>query len=131
MSWQGYIDASLVGSGKIDKAIIAALEGDSIWAGSPNYNISPDELRIISEILLGSERDRDNAFAHGLYVAGERFVLARAEDRSIWACAGPKGVAIVKSKQAIIIGHYGETSVASNAYSTVEALADYLISVGY
>jgi hypothetical protein len=44
-------------------------------------------LRIISEILLGSERERDNAFADGLYVAGERFVLARAEDWSIWACA--------------------------------------------
>lgn len=38
---------------------------------------------------------------------------------------------IAKTKQAIIISHYGENVVAGNAAQTVETLADYLIGVGY
>lgn len=41
------------------------------------------------------------------------------------------GVAIAKTKQAIVVGHHGETGVAGNASSTVEGLADYLIGQGY
>lgn len=44
---------------------------------------------------------------------------------------GRLGVAIVKTKQAIIIGYHGESKVAGNANSTVEALADYLNGQGY
>jgi profilin len=45
---------------------------------------------------------------------------------------GKTGIVIVKTKQAILIGFYGEEQVsAGNATQTVEALADYLINVGY
>ena len=40
-------------------------------------------------------------------------------------------MAIAKTKQAIIIGHHPDTAVAGNANSSVESLADYLISQGY
>ncbi|KAJ0423138.1 profilin [Aspergillus carlsbadensis] len=131
MSWQSYVDSSLVGSGKIDKAIIASIAGDSVWAASPVFHIKPHELKIIAEILSNSERERDDAFAEGLYVAGERFVMTRAEDGSLYARAGREGVCIAKSNRAIIIGHHPETAVAGDANATVETLADYLISVGY
>lgn len=41
------------------------------------------------------------------------------------------GVAIAKTKQAIVVGHHGEAQVAGNTSSTVEGLADYLIGQGY
>jgi profilin len=44
---------------------------------------------------------------------------------------GRTGIVIVKTKQAILIGHYPENVQAGNATQTVEALADYLIKVGY
>jgi profilin len=131
MSWQGYVDTSLVGSGHIDKGAITSVAGDSIWASSSGWNLKPDELKVIAAIVQGDTRAKDTAFADGLFVAGERFVLTRAEDRSIYARAGREGVAIAKTKQAIIIGHHPETAVAGNANSTVENLADYLIGQGY
>lgn len=44
---------------------------------------------------------------------------------------GREGVVIVKTKQAILIAHYGETMIAGNSATTVEQLADYLIKSGY
>jgi len=44
---------------------------------------------------------------------------------------GRDGVVIVKTNQAILIAHYNESMIAGNAATTVEQLADYLISTGY
>lgn len=38
---------------------------------------------------------------------------------------------IVKTKQALLIGHYPENVQPGQAATTVEKLADYLIGVGY
>lgn len=50
---------------------------------------------------------------------------------SVACTKGRLGVAIAKTKQAIVIGHHGETQVAGNTSATVEGLADYLINQGY
>lgn len=39
MSWQAYIDSSLLGTGKIDKAGIYSRAGDSTWAKSSNFTV--------------------------------------------------------------------------------------------
>jgi len=44
---------------------------------------------------------------------------------------GKDGVAIVKTNQAIIVGHYGPQHQAGNAANVVEKLADYLIGLSY
>ncbi|KAL2134669.1 hypothetical protein VTI74DRAFT_11180 [Chaetomium olivicolor] len=135
MSWQAYVDTSLIGSGHIEKAAIASAAGDSIWAASPNFSVSTDELKAIIAILK-EEGKADaapvaKAFSEGIHVAGERYVATRIEDRHIYARKAKTGVCIVKTKQAILIGQYGENIQAGNATQTVEALADYLIGVGY
>ncbi|KAI9902603.1 hypothetical protein N3K66_001955 [Trichothecium roseum] len=131
MSWQAYVDTSLVGTGHVDKGSIISAAGDSVWATSAGFDIKPEEMKVISAIVGGDQTAKDNAFADGLFIAGERFVMARAEDRSIYARAGRTGVAIAKTKQAIVVAHHGETQVAGNASSTAEGLADYLIGQGY
>ncbi|KAH7192473.1 profilin [Fusarium flagelliforme] len=131
MSWQAYIDSSLVGSGHIDKGAIISVAGDSAWAASPDLQLKPEEMKAISDIVNGNQAAKDKAFGEGLYIAGERYVMARAEDRSIYARSGRRGVAIAKTTQAIVVGHHGEAQVAGNASSTVEGLADYLIKSGY
>ncbi|SPJ75223.1 probable profilin [Fusarium torulosum] len=131
MSWQAYVDSSLVGSGHIDKAALVSAAGDSVWATSSGFELKPEELKAISAIVSGDQGAKNKAFADGLYVAGERFVLARAEDRSIYARSGREGLAVAKTTQAIIIAHHSDTAIAGNATSTVEGLADYLIKQGY
>jgi len=128
MSWQAYVDSSLVGSGHVDKGAIYSIKGDSVWAASTGFSVSPAEMQ---EVVAGLSGKTDKLYAEGLHVAGERYVLTKAEDRSLYARKGREGVVIVKTTQAILIGHYGETMIAGNSAQTVEKLADYLISTGY
>ncbi|KAL1850839.1 profilin, required for normal timing of actin polymerization in response to thermal stress [Paecilomyces lecythidis] len=118
MSWQ-------------DKGAVIGASGDSVWASSADFQLKPEEMKVLSAILSGDAAAKDKAFADGLYIAGNQFVMARAEDRSIYGRSGRAGVAIAKTKQTIVVGQHGETQVAGNASSTVEGLADYLIGQGY
>ncbi|KAK3352991.1 profilin [Lasiosphaeria hispida] len=133
MSWQAYVDSSLVGSGHIDKAAIVSAAGDSTWASTPGFAVKPEELKNIVAILAekGTGPSVDKSFSEGLHVAGERYVAFNIADRHVYGRHGRTGVIIVKTVQAIIIGHYGENAQAGNSTQTVEALADYLIKVGY
>ncbi|KAI1210023.1 Profilin/allergen [Annulohypoxylon truncatum] len=131
MSWQAYVDSSLVNSGHLDKAAIISAAGDSVWATSAGFTVQPAEMKNLAEIVSGSKAAVDKAYADGLHVGGERYVATKIEDRSVYARQGRTGVVVVKTKQAILIGHYGETHIAGNAAQTTEALADYLIKVGY
>lgn len=91
-------------------------------------------MKVISDIVSNEKDDNPakvKAFGDGLFVGGERFVLARADGRSIYARSGRSGIAIAKTKQAIVVAHHGEAQVAGNTTSTVETLADYLIGQGY
>ncbi|KAK4678131.1 profilin, required for normal timing of actin polymerization in response to thermal stress [Podospora pseudoanserina] len=93
--------------------------------------------QITSIISILNETDKSNgpaatkAFAEGIHVGGERYVATRNEDRHVYGRQGRTGICIVKTKQAILVGHYGENAQAGNATQTVEALADYLIGLGY
>ncbi|KAI0596454.1 profilin [Biscogniauxia sp. FL1348] len=131
MSWQAYVDSSLVGSGHVDKAAIISVAGDSVWATSAGFTVQPAEMKNIVAIVTGTGDAIDKAHADGVHVAGERYVVTRIEDRSLYARQGRTGIIVVKTKQAIIIAHYGETHQVGNSTQTVEALADYLIKVGY
>ncbi|RWA13494.1 hypothetical protein EKO27_g1595 [Xylaria grammica] len=99
--------------------------------------IQPAELKTLVAILAAAENEKGDqsavatAQAEGIYVAGSRYVVARIDGRSIYARQGRTGICIAKTKQAFIVAHHGETHVAGNASSTTEALADYLIKVGY
>lgn len=44
--------------------------------------ISPTEVK---EILAGLGGSTDGLYANGIHVAGERYVLTKAEDRSLYA----------------------------------------------
>ncbi|KAH6996396.1 profilin [Ilyonectria sp. MPI-CAGE-AT-0026] len=131
MSWQAYVDTSLIATGHVDQAALISAAGDSVWATSPGLTLQPAEMKVVASIVSGDAAAKDKAFADGLYIGGERYVMARAEDRSIYARKGREGVAIAKTTQAIVVAHHSEAQVAGSTTQTVEALADYLIGVGY
>ncbi|KAN0106208.1 putative profilin [Hyaloscypha variabilis] len=128
MSWQAYVDSSMVASGHVDKGAIYSIAGDSKWAGSAGFELSAPEIQ---EVISGLSGKPDKLYSEGLHVAGERFVLTKCEDRSLYARKGREGVVIVKTKMAILIAHYKDGMVAGNTATTVEQLADYLIKQGY
>jgi len=133
MSWQAYVDTSLIGTGNLDKAAIFSAAGDSKWAVSAGFNVKPEELKEI----VASFTDKGDADGikkvqkDGFHVAGERYVVLRSDERSLYGKKGREGMIIVKTTQAILICHYPETIQPGAATNSVEQLADYLIGVGY
>ncbi|KAJ4416453.1 profilin, required for normal timing of actin polymerization in response to thermal stress [Neurospora sp. IMI 360204] len=135
MSWQAYVDSSLVGTGHIDKAAIISAAGDSTWAVSPGFTVSADEMKSIAALVAENGNAEGpnvkKVFADGLHVGGQRYVAFNVDGRHVYGRQGRTGIVIVKTTQAILVAHYGETNIAGNSTQTVEALADYLIKLGY
>ncbi|KAI7256626.1 hypothetical protein KC345_g10954 [Hortaea werneckii] len=132
MSWQAYVDQSLVGTGNLDKAAIFNNEGNSVWAATHGFTVSPQEMQEVVTAYKDPGTDGvKQVQSTGLHIAGDRFVVLKADERSIYGKKGREGVVIVKTTQAILVTHYPETVQPGAAANTVEQLADYLIKVGY
>jgi len=127
MSWQAYIDTSLVGSGDVDSAAIFSVNGKDNWAHSPNFTIKPEEMKVI----IDAYTDSGHVLAEGFKVNGVKYTVLKVEDNSLYAKQGKNGMIIVKTVQALLLAHHPDTVVTSNCANTVEKLAEYLRSVGY
>nr|1K0K_A Chain A, PROFILIN [Saccharomyces cerevisiae]1YPR_A Chain A, PROFILIN [Saccharomyces cerevisiae]1YPR_B Chain B, PROFILIN [Saccharomyces cerevisiae] len=125
-SWQAYTD-NLIGTGKVDKAVIYSRAGDAVWATSGGLSLQPNE---IGEIVQGFDNPA-GLQSNGLHIQGQKFMLLRADDRSIYGRHDAEGVVCVRTKQTVIIAHYPPTVQAGEATKIVEQLADYLIGVQY
>ncbi|KAK4541150.1 hypothetical protein LTR36_008224 [Oleoguttula mirabilis] len=132
MSWQAYVDQSLVGTGNLDKAAIFNSEGNSVWATSAGFTVSPQEMQeVVTAYKDPGKEGVKQVQSSGLHIAGERFVVLKADDRSIYGKKGREGVCIVKTKQAILVTHYPESVQPGAAANVVEQLGDYLVKAGY
>lgn len=116
----------MVSSG-LDKAALYSRAGDSVWAQSTGFNIAANE---VAELAKGFE-DPAQLQASGLHIQQQKYFLLKADDRSIYGKHGEEGIVAVRTKQALLIAHYGPTVQPGAAATTVEKLADYLIGVGY
>ena len=114
-------------TGKVDKAVLYSRAGDAVWATSGGIVLSVNE---ISSIATGFD-DPSNLQSNGLHIQSLKFMLLRADDRSIYGRHDAEGVICVRTKQTILIAHYPANVQAGEATKIVEQLADYLISVQY
>ncbi|KAH7890520.1 profilin, partial [Phlebopus sp. FC_14] len=121
-----YVDANLLGTGKIQKAAILGQKG-GIWAISSGYKLSPEEQKAI----LNAHKNLEATQATGIRLAGQKFFTLQANDRSIYGKKVQDGCVIVKTKQAILVAEYVAPIQAAEATPIVEGLADYLISNSY
>jgi len=129
MSWQAYVDTSLVATGCVDKAAIFDAKGTSVWAASPHFKVEPSEIQ--SVVASFEEKQPKKIFGSGFKIAGEKYLTIHAEDRSVYGKKGKEGVVIVKTVQALLVAHYPESVQPGQAVTVVEKLGDYLIGVGY
>ena len=126
MAWQPYVDSSLVGSGKICAGAILGHDG-SVWASSPSLNLTPEETKKLTSAFL----DPTGIRAEGFRVSGTKYITIMSTEREIYGKAGAWGICCVKTKQAVVVGIYDETTGSGEAAKVVGNLGDYLISVNY
>jgi len=126
MSWQDYVDNQLLGTGKIAKAAIYGHNG-SLWATSPGFSLSPEEITTLTEAFNNAEKIQ----ANGLYVNGIKYFALSHDEENIHGKKGADGVVAVKTSQAVIIGVYKDGTVAGEANLVVGKLGDYLRSLSY
>jgi profilin len=79
MSWQSYVDSSMVGTGKIVKGAIHGHDG-SLWATTPGFNVSATEMTA----LLNAYKDASGIRANGLFIGGDKNIAIRADERSVY-----------------------------------------------
>jgi len=126
MSWQDYVTNNLVGTGFITQGAIYGLDGNH-WAISPGFNPKPAEVK---ELIKGF-RDISDLRGKGLFLNGEKYLVLRGDDRSIYAKKGTSGAVAVKTGQSVLLGLYNDKIQPGQASNAVEKLADYLIEQGY
>eukprot|EP00050_Salpingoeca_kvevrii_P013931 m.31757 g.31757 ORF g.31757 m.31757 type:complete len:129 (+) comp5398_c1_seq1:131-517(+) len=128
MSWQAYIDSSLLGTGQVSRAGIYGLDG-SKWASSAGFE--PAQSEIVA--LVKGMNDPSPFYGSGVRIAGTKYTFLRSEPgRSIYARLGSDaGCVVVKTTQAIIVGLYENGIPAGACTNVVEKLGDYLVQAGY
>lgn len=74
-----------MGTGNLDKAAIFNSEGNSVWATSAGFTVSPQEMQAVVQAYKDPGTDGvKKVQSEGLHIAGERFVVIKADDRSIY-----------------------------------------------
>lgn len=126
MSWQAYTD-NLVQLGKIDKAALYSKAGDLVWAVLNDFTLYQPE---ITAIVQGFD-DPLELQQSGLHAQQQKYFVLRATDLSIYGKQGQEGLVCVRTGQAVLVAHYPEGVLATDAAVVVEKLAEYLRSVGY
>lgn len=86
MSWQQYVDSSLVGTGFCAKGALLGLDAiragaaNCAWAISAGFNIPTAEAQALAKIF----DDPSTAFSGGIKIAGEKYMAIRADARSAY-----------------------------------------------
>ncbi|KAI5455227.1 profilin, required for normal timing of actin polymerization in response to thermal stress [Naganishia albida] len=127
MSWQAYVDDSMLKSGKIARGAILGAQG-GIWAISSGYNLSKAEQDFLVKTAFTQPGE---AQAHGITLAGTKFMCLQADGEQLLGRKQDRGVVVCKTKQAILVGEYEPPTPAGDANIVMSKLADYLKSVGY
>ncbi|KAF1948032.1 Profilin/allergen [Clathrospora elynae] len=122
MSWQAYVDQSLVGTGNIDKAVICDVTGQTTWASSPDFSLTAAEMGAIAA-SFNDKSETKAVIANGVKVNGVKYMTIEA--------TGKEGIVAYKTTQALLIAHHPDTVQTPNAYNSVVELGEYLKKVGY
>ncbi|KAH7356257.1 profilin [Pyrenochaeta sp. MPI-SDFR-AT-0127] len=130
MSWQAYVDQSLVGTGNIDKALICDVNGQTTWASSPDFSLTAAEMSAIAA-SFNDKSEPKGVIANGIKVNGQKYMTIESTDDSLKAKKGKEGVVAYKTTQALLVAHHPEDITTPAAFNSVVELGEYLKKVGY
>lgn len=123
-SWQSCVDDNLVGTGSVVAKGAIFGQDSSIWAISPDFNLSTGEMTA----MVNAFTDSTAIIANGLFANGVKYMVLRADSEEIIAKKGPISACVRKTIQAVVLGVSAE---GQNPNSVVGSVADYLIGSGY
>eukprot|EP01129_Flabellula_baltica_P006755 TRINITY_DN256_c0_g1_i1.p1 TRINITY_DN256_c0_g1~~TRINITY_DN256_c0_g1_i1.p1 ORF type:complete len:135 (-),score=37.71 TRINITY_DN256_c0_g1_i1:91-495(-) len=133
MSWQSYVDQSLIGGGLSKAALLGTQDGGntySLYAISGGFSLAQNEITS----LVNAFKDASSAQASGLHLGGDKyFALIRpdqVEDGYYCGKLGTGGCCIAKSDTLIIVGCYNENLQPGAANGVVLGVRDYLKNAG-
>eukprot|EP00918_Siedleckia_nematoides_P083624 GHVU01183311.1.p1 GENE.GHVU01183311.1~~GHVU01183311.1.p1 ORF type:complete len:141 (+),score=3.07 GHVU01183311.1:69-491(+) len=140
MSWDSYVDSLIsytrdhTGTVHCDKGGIISLDGGAPWTtqgGATTLEFAGSEAQTIANCF--KSKDFSVMQANGIRISGVKYQFLREEEGRIvyGRCKGSGGIAIQKSKSAIVIGHCAEGSQAGQLNKGVSQIAEYLESAGY
>jgi profilin len=129
MSWQAYVDSTLLGSKNVNAAAIFSATGDSVWATSTSFAVKPEEIKTLATAF--GDGTKVPELPTGFHIGGIKYITIKCEEKKIYGKQGKTGIVCVRTAQAILVAYYGESIQPGQAASTVEALGDYLRGVGY
>ncbi|KAF2244092.1 Profilin/allergen [Trematosphaeria pertusa] len=130
MSWQAYIDQSLLGPGNIDRAMICDAAGSAVWATSPGFSVTDAERQAIASSFTDAS-DPKQVISNGIKIGGEKYMTIEAGDDELKAKKGKEGIVCVKTTQALLICHHNADTQTTVAFNDAAALGEYLKKMGY
>lgn len=126
--WQAYITSLMESSSAITKAAIIGSGDGSLWANSPTFKASPEELQKLAKHF----NNLNDLPAHGLHLEGVKYIVPRTEENLIFGKQGKTGLFAVKTTMAVVIACFeGETEKGQECRTAVEKMGQYLQSSGY
>ncbi|KAG7571240.1 hypothetical protein FFLO_00752 [Filobasidium floriforme] len=117
----------MLGSGQIARGAILGQKG-GVWATSAGYTLSKPEQDFLVKTAFNTPGE---AQAHGITLAGIKYMCLQATDEELLGRKGEKGCIIMKTKQAILVAEYDPPVIVGDANVVLAKLAKYLKDSGY
>lgn len=126
MTWQAYVDSSIMEKGFLAGAISGA--DGSLWAASADFSLGTNE-----QSVLAPDVDFASLLHQDFFISGVGYKAFHVSERSLYGKAinDQNGCVVVRTTQAIVIGVYDAALTPSSAAIIIEGLADYFINLGY
>ncbi|XP_065178744.1 profilin-1A-like [Sycon ciliatum] len=129
MSWQTYVDSSLMQSKAVAAASIHGLDGTA-WARSPGFSSTPEEVtKILSNMAKESPMD---FYSHGVTVNGVKYTFVKKGEHTIYGRGKENsGVCICTTNKCVVVAVYSNGMQPGSCNAVVEKLGDFLREANY
>lgn len=91
--------------------------------------LAPEEAHKLADTFAGELSP--SLFRTGLSLEGVKYLIERAEGRTLYARHGTTGVCAAKTKRCVIVAFHTQEMEMGRCACTVERLAEHLIECGY
>ena len=82
-------------------------------------------------IFISLDPSAQQLRATGLNMAGQKYIVVRAEPDFVAGMKGSGGIFCVRTNLAIIVGTYNEQFIPGQTQNALNKMADYLRGCGY
>ncbi|EDO40921.1 predicted protein [Nematostella vectensis] len=128
MSWQQFVDESLLGTSQVAKASIHGLNGER-YASSSGFVVLPSEAQVL---IAAITKDPSPTYYKGVCLNRTKYFVIRVDPgHSLYCRKGNEGAVAVLTSQCLLIGAYSEGMTPGCCSAVTEKLADYFRVNGF